>query len=103
MKDNATCKYCGKEFLYRKGKLYCSASCKTMAFRDKQNGESVIGETPGEKYDVERTCFFLSDYDTWERKKYHSFTIFCFVIKGQPETDDPALLGQIATAICNDE
>lgn len=97
------CKYCGNAYPYRKGKMYCSPSCKTMAHRDKVNGISHLNENPGEKYNTERTIFYLSDFDQWEGAKIFSFIVFCFIIKGMPENEDPDFLKMYATSISDDE
>lgn len=35
------CEYCGKTFTGRKGKRYCSTTCRVYAFQKRQTGEAV--------------------------------------------------------------
>jgi len=102
MSNKLKCIYCGTEYPYRKNKVYCSASCKTMAYRDRQEGKTILGEMPSEKYDVERKNFFLSDYQQWQHKEDYSFQVFCFLIKGLPENTDSKFLHEYASVIVSD-
>ena len=74
-----------------------------MAHRDKKNGAPLRVDSTGIKYDLERKIFYTSDYDTWGLKKMFSFTVFCFLIKGLPENEEPEILREIASAVCNDD
>ncbi len=99
MKQNSACTYCGNEYPYRKGKIYCSQSCKTMAHRNRQ----LTVDDVTNSVRSERKTFYLSDYVAWSDNNYFSFVMYCFFIKGQPENETPEILGELASAISNDE
>jgi hypothetical protein len=94
-----TCTQCGKEYPFRKGKMYCSQSCKTLAHRNRKYGGVTIH--PGATKE-ERNIFYLSDYESWPDRQNYSFVLYCFLIKGQSENVPPETAGSIASAVCSD-
>ncbi len=102
--NQSICIVCGKSTAFRKGKLYCSNSCKTKAHQSKVSGVVIGLDKPGnEKYSQERKSFFMDDYELWAEKKHWDFDLFCFVVKSFPENEDIDLVHQFASSITNGE
>ena len=80
--SSAICVICSKEFPYRKGKQYCSNSCKQQAYNNKKNGRAISGITD---FQEKRKGFYMEDYDSFykKNKSYDNvdLTTYFFVIK----------------------
>ena len=91
-----TCIVCGKGIADRKGKLYCSDSCKQKAYVLRKDGTPTmpIVKEPGS------IKFSYDEYDQWlkEFKQEETFVYYCFLRKNL--TPDASL--QLINNIIND-
>ncbi|MEO8769008.1 MAG: hypothetical protein ABI402_02955 [Ferruginibacter sp.] len=100
MNAKSICTVCGNEFKYRRGKLYCSNSCKTKGFNLKKAGISGFDiEKPGESYNQARTTFYLSDYNKVKHQDFCSFELYCFLVKNFSDNEDVEFLNEYVEKI----
>lgn len=82
---NASCIVCGTPFQMRKGKVYCSDSCKTKAYVLRKEGKEVNPDKmrPGGALLV----FYIDEYNEWKESE-NEFTLtldaYCFFRKNLP-------------------
>lgn len=81
----ANCIVCGNEFSERKGKIYCSDSCKTKAYELRKAGKEISGENKKPKGVI--VSFKVAEYEEIS-KMFKSFSIsfvsYCFFRKNLP-------------------
>ena len=101
--DNLKCIVCSKPFPFRKGKLYCSNSCKQQGYNNKKNGKiDGVGENGNKK----RT-FYFENYRNFLKQNpgYDSvdFVSYCFAIKNHDENENIFFINEFAINIVTDE
>lgn len=90
---NDTCVACGKKFEPRKGKLYCSDSCKQSAWNEKNKIPKNFKEGEIQSLEVIKNVIYQVEYDeylkvkeVYEKEVFRdnlSLIDYCFIRKNQ--------------------
>lgn len=93
--NSTKCIICAKPFPHRRGKAYCSNSCKQRAYLNKKSGGDhlPIGT-------ISNQVFYLEDYNAFLQSTYcrydTEFIAYCFCIKNFGDDEFSYCLNEIA-------
>ena len=99
-----TCVICSKPFPYRKGKQYCSNSCKQQGYNNKKSGQAISGIAD---IQVKRKIFYVEDFKAFRKENpaYDNITLmqYFFAIKNFGENESIEFLNYFAFELLTDE
>ncbi len=101
--DNIKCIVCSKPFPFRRGKIYCSNSCKQQGYNNKRNVEAGGNF---EKLDKKK-IFYLEDYKIFIKQNPEYFNVdfvsYCFATKNNNENENIYFINEFVINIVTDE
>lgn len=94
---------CSKAFPFRRGKMYCSNSCKQQGYNNKRNVEAGGISDNLEK----RRIFYLEDYKNFIKQNPEYFNVdfvsYCFATKNNDENENIFFINEFVINIVTDE